>query len=198
MEATNNEAGAIWQTLSAIDCADKIEKKGNLTYLSWAWAWGIMMQHYPQMQFTFDEHEREPDGTMSVRVSVIIGSVQRQMWLPVMDNRNKPIPNPNSFAINTAKMRCLTKCFALFGLGHYIYAGEDLPSGTQEEERKVSEAEIIELVELLEATQTDIPIFLEFFKADSLENLAADKFERAKFMLRSKLNKIQGADNASH
>lgn len=186
-------AGDIWQTLSSIDCSEHVEKKGNLTYLSWAWAWGIMMQHYPQMQFTFDEHEREPDGTMSVRVSVIIGPVHRQMWLPVMDNRNKPIPNPNAFAINTAKMRCLTKCFALFGLGHYIYAGEDLPSGVQEEERKVSEQQIIELVELLEATQSDIAIFLEFFKADKLENLAADKFERAKFMLQAKLTKTQEA-----
>ena len=25
-------------------------------------------------------------------------------------------------------MRCLVKCLAMFGLGHYIYAGEDLPS----------------------------------------------------------------------
>jgi len=198
MEATNNEAGAIWQRLSNIDCSKHTEKKGNLTYLSWAWAWGIMMEHYPEMEFYISDSEIQPDGTILVNVVVTIGNLTRKMWLPVMDNRNKPVANPNAFQINTTRMRALTKCFSLFGLGHYIYAGEDLPSGTQEEERKVSESEIIELVELLEATQTDIPIFCEFFKADSLENLAADKFERAKFMLRSKLNKIQGADNASH
>jgi hypothetical protein len=31
------------------------------------------------------------------------------------------------FDINTTIMRCLVKNIALFGLGHYIYAGEDLP-----------------------------------------------------------------------
>ena len=32
------------------------------------------------------------------------------------------------FDINTAIMRCLTKNLAMFGLGLYIYAGEDIPS----------------------------------------------------------------------
>ena len=30
--------------------------------------------------------------------------------------------------VNTAMMRCLTKCISLFGIGLYIYAGEDLPT----------------------------------------------------------------------
>jgi hypothetical protein len=45
--------------------------------------------------------------------------------------------------INKAIMRCLTKNLAMFGLGLYIYAGEDLPEGvndfqpiTEEELRK--------------------------------------------------------------
>jgi len=55
------------------------------------------------------------------------------MWLPVMDNRNNPIKNPNSRQVSDTTMRCLVKCLALFGLGHYIYAGEDLPDTTTEE-----------------------------------------------------------------
>ena len=38
------------------------------------------------------------------------------------------------FDINTAIMRCLVKCLAMFGLGTYIYAGEDLPEASKEEE----------------------------------------------------------------
>jgi hypothetical protein len=58
------------------------------------------------------------------------------MWLPVMDYKNKAIPNPDARAVSDTRMRCLTKCLAMYGLGHYIYAGEDLPpSGDAVEEK---------------------------------------------------------------
>ena len=68
-----------------------------------------------------------PGGSSMVNCSVTIGDVTRDMWLPVMDYRHKAIANADSRSISDARMRCLTKCFALFGLGHYIYAGEDTP-----------------------------------------------------------------------
>ena len=40
-----------FETLSAINVNDKVEKKNNLTYLSWAWAWGIVKQYYPQASY---------------------------------------------------------------------------------------------------------------------------------------------------
>jgi hypothetical protein len=40
------------------------------------------------------------------------------------------------FDINTAIKRCLTKNLALFGLGIYIYAGEDLPLQSETKEEK--------------------------------------------------------------
>jgi hypothetical protein len=46
--------------------------------------------------------------------------------LPVMDYRNKAIPNPDAFAVNTAMQRCLAKAIALHGLGLSLYVGEDL------------------------------------------------------------------------
>jgi hypothetical protein len=61
------------------------------------------------------------------------------MWLPVMDFRNKAVVNPSSVDINKAKMRCLTKCFSQFGLGHYIYAGDDTPSEPEPSDKTVSE-----------------------------------------------------------
>ncbi len=124
-------AGEVWQTLSKIDVSHKVEKKGNLSYLSWAWAWCVLMEHYPASKYSFKEPVFFEDGSCEVWVSVQVGSTDsfltHEMWLPVMDHRNKAIQNPDSRAISDTRMRCLTKCLAMFGLGHYIYAGEDLP-----------------------------------------------------------------------
>ena len=123
---------SVWQTLSKIDVNKHTEKKGNLTYLSWAWAWAVTKQNYPEATYAFLANEIHADGTMTVHCVVSIETVDHEMWLPVMDNRNKAIKNPDAFAINTAKMRCLTKGLSMHGLGAYIYAGEDLPQGEPE------------------------------------------------------------------
>ena len=130
----------VWKTLSSINVNENTEKKGNLTYLSWAWAWGELMNHFPQATYTFTDWEYPngqsyttkdvliyDDGTCSVECELKIGDLVRKMWLPVMDYKNQAITNPNSRSISDTKMRCLVKCIAMFGLGHYIYAGEDLP-----------------------------------------------------------------------
>jgi len=128
-------AGEIWQTLSKLNVDEHTEDRNGLSYLSWAWAWGIMMDNYPTMKVTWHgdgdhlDHIVYPGGTASVACTVSIGRVNQHMWLPVMDFRHKAIANPDARAISDAKMRCMVKCFALFGLGHYIYAGEDLPPG---------------------------------------------------------------------
>ena len=124
----------VWDKLSKIDCSDKIQKKMNLSYLSWAWAWGVLQEHYPQAQYIFYQGDNDvpyvqfPDGTAEVRCRVSIDDLSREMWLPVMDFKKNAVQNPNSMEVNFAKMRCLTKCLGMYGLGHYIYAGEDVPS----------------------------------------------------------------------
>ena len=131
------ESKKIWATLSKLNVNEFTEKKGNLTYLSWAYAYRTLMDHFPDMQilwYTFrdsDNLDRDvlfyPDRTASVHCAVTINGVRREMWLPVMDNRNNAVANPDARAISDTKMRCLVKCFALFGLGLYIFAGSDLP-----------------------------------------------------------------------
>jgi hypothetical protein len=116
-----------WKKLAAIDVSKHIEKKGSLSYLSWAWAWGVLMDNYPDSVYTMDADEIHADGSVTVHCSLTVDGVTRSMWLPVMDMKNNAKLNPNSTDINKARMRCLTKCIAMFGLGHYIYAGEDLP-----------------------------------------------------------------------
>jgi len=138
----------VWETLSKVDCSEHIEKKMNLSYLSWAWAWGVLMEHYADAQITFQAFTDQdgimrdamfyPDGSASVHVTVSIGDLARSMWLPVMDYKNNAISNPSARQISDAKMRCLVKAIALFGLGHYIYAGEDLPIQDKKETKKDS------------------------------------------------------------
>ncbi len=131
--------------LLKLNVNEHTEKKQNLTYLSWAWAWAEALKTDPDALFTVKTFKNEVgveqcwmdvNGTAMVWVTVVIGKKARECFLPVMDHRNKPISSPDAFQINTAIMRCMTKCLALFGLGLYIYAGEDLPEegGVKEEE----------------------------------------------------------------
>lgn len=117
-----------------IDVSEHIEKKNNLSYLSWAWAVDVLLQNDPDAAWEHPEEKVYPDGTVMVFAVVKAFGKERKAHLPVMDHRNQAIKNPNAFQINTALQRCLVKAIALHGLGLYIYAGEDLPE--QEEAPK--------------------------------------------------------------
>lgn len=117
----------VWKKLSSIDVSEHTEKKNGLTFLSWAWAWGVLMQNYPEATYEFHPHEIHPDGTVTVTCTVSIGEYSRTMWLPVMDYKNQAIKNPDARKLSDTKMRCLVKTLAMWGLGFNIYAGEDLP-----------------------------------------------------------------------
>ena len=118
--------------LLKVNVNDHVERKNGLAYLSWAWAWAEILKVDPLA--TWEAADTGgipcillPGGTAMVRVTVTVKGHTKACWLPVMDHRNKAIPNPDAFQVNTAIMRCLVKCIALHGLGLYIYAGEDLP-----------------------------------------------------------------------
>jgi len=117
--------------LLRINVNDHTEKKNGLTYLSWAWAWQEALKADSTATFDVQIFEGKPymdvNGTGMVWVTVTLFGQPRTCMLPVMDYKNKPILNPDAFAVNTAIMRCMTKALALHGLGIYIYAGDDLP-----------------------------------------------------------------------
>jgi hypothetical protein len=180
----------IWQKLSAIDCSAHVEKKNSMNYLSWAWAWGVLMEHYPEAQYSFDAPQVFPDQTQMVFCTVNIGECSRRMWLPVMDHRNKALVGPDSFAINTAMMRCLVKCLALYGLGHYIYAGEDLPQSELDRlYSPITEDQSKQLHGMIACLDGDIDMtaFLKFFGISVLSNLKQSDFQKAKLALEKKL-----------
>lgn len=148
-----------------INVNEHTEKKNNLTYLSWAWAWAEFKKAYPDAEYEIKRFENglpyvydENTGYM-VFTSVTAGDLTYEMWLPVMDGANKAmkkdpytymtkygektVESATMFDVNKTIMRCLVKNLAMFGLGLYIYAGEDLPENN-ENEIKATITEVIE------------------------------------------------------
>lgn len=124
----------MFKELNAINVNKMTEKKGNLTYLSWAFAWQEVKKLCPDMNRTVYEnaegHNYHTDGrTAWVKVGVTIGGIEHIDYLPIMDARNNAIPveKVTSFDVNKAIQRSTTKAIGLHGLGLYIYAGEDMP-----------------------------------------------------------------------
>jgi hypothetical protein len=137
-----------FKELHALDVSSKVEKKNGLTYLSWAWAWGEFVKVYPTATYEVIKNPQglpyfADDSGAIVYTKVTAGGVTQEMWLPVMDGANKSMKTTSyqyktkydtktvdaytMFDINKTVMRCLVKNLAMFGLGLYIYAGEDLP-----------------------------------------------------------------------
>ena len=193
-------AAEIWTTLSKINVNENIEKKGNLSYLSWTWAWSKLMEHFPDSYYHFEDRKLE-NGTVEVTCILSIHkgdqSVSRHMWLPVMDHKNNSIINPSSRMVSDAKMRCLVKAIGIMGLGLYIYAGEDLPAAEKErirvemENAMVDEKQSETLNDLIKDTGTDADKFCEHYKIASIEMLPLSQFEQAVTMLKTKLQRME-------
>jgi DNA-directed RNA polymerase subunit RPC12/RpoP len=143
-----------FQELYSLNVNEYVEKKNDLSYLSWAYAWAEFKKIYPDAVYTIlkDEEGRcyfgdENVGYM-VYTNVSAGGLSYEMWLPVMDGANKSmklnsytystrygektVEAMTMFDVNKTVMRCLVKNLAMFGLGLYIYAGEGLPKDIRE------------------------------------------------------------------
>lgn len=127
--------------LRSINVNEHTEKKGNLIYLSWTWAVDKLLENDPMAEWFF--HEPISYGeTIMVQCTVKAFGKSMTMHLPVMDNKNQAVKNPDSRKVSDAMMRCLAKTIACFGIGLYVYAGEDLPTESAEDkEAKWAEAE---------------------------------------------------------
>ena len=175
------EALSIFETLYSINVNEYLEERsdGNKTlkYLSWPFAWSEFKKHYPDATYCIQKYKDVNGNTVPymfdantgymVNTTVTADGVQHEMWLPVMDSKNKAMKDvpytyttkkgdrtvdaATMFDINSAIMRCLVKNLAMFGLGLYIYAGEDLPEDMGETEgviknKKVKNKNIEELI----------------------------------------------------
>ena len=159
-----------FKELIELNVNDRTEEKNGLTYLSWSWAWTEVIKRYPDATYEIEKFENnlpyvydEKTGYM-VFTKVNINNIVREMWLPVMDSANKTMLNKSytykvkdwktqqivektvqpatMFDVNKTIMRCLTKNLAMFGLGLYIYSGEDLPEQLEEKDDTDYKAEL--------------------------------------------------------
>jgi len=148
---------SIFDTLNSLDVSKYVETKNTgkvaLKYLSWSNAWSEVKKRYPDAKATVKMIDNKPyvfdekTGYM-VFTEVTINGETQEMWLPVMDSRNEAmLDKPRTvktkyssytvdacsmFDINKTIMRCMAKNLAMFGLGLYIYNGEDLPENVEE------------------------------------------------------------------
>ena len=128
----------VWKTLSNVDVTPYLQVKNKFSYLPWADCWMLLMAHFPESTFEFDDPKmyENQTGEQWVTVRVIQGedTMVRRWWLPYMDYNNKPVSNPTSLQINNTRMRTLVKCVAMCGLGVEVYSGEDVPDKGQDSE----------------------------------------------------------------
>lgn len=126
---------SVFSTLSAINVKEKIERKGNLDYLSWANAWAMLKTIYPDAQRKVYEHEHTgfnyfTDGKSAyVKVGIIVNGLEHIDYLPVMDYRNNAIPieKVTAMDVNKTIQRSTAKAIAMHGLGLSLWTGEDMP-----------------------------------------------------------------------
>lgn len=182
------------EKLLALDVSSYTEQKDGLTYLSWANAWREFVKIYPNATYEIKKDANgkcwfgdENIGYM-VYTSVTAEGITHEMWLPVLDMKHKPlklnsytyktkygekeVDAIDSFNINKAVMRCLTKNLAMFGLGLYIYAGEDLP-----EEETITQAEADDFKNKLAKADKPLNEVLKWAKIKKLEELPRSKYE---------------------
>ena len=139
-----------FEILNSVNVNDKTKPKGNLTYLSWAYAWGEVKKRYPEANYTIyknaDGWNYHTDGrTAWVECSVTINGLEHIEHLAVMDARNQAVKLENVTSTMVVKtiQRCITKACARHGLALYIYAGEDLPEDDKPSKKKEPEVETI-------------------------------------------------------
>ena len=155
VETADERRAIMFNALKNLDLSNKCEKRDQLTYLSWANAWSEFKSAYPSATYRILKNENglpyfsDPDLGIMVFTEVIVDDVIHQIWLPVMDSKNKAmkftpytyqvwdnykkayvektVQACSMFDINKTLMRCLVKNLAMFGLGLYIFQGDDLP-----------------------------------------------------------------------
>ena len=193
----------LFKELTALNVNSYTESKNGLTYLSWAKAWQVFKEHAPDADYkiiTFGEGENAcpymGNGKMGYMVMTNVTACGKtyEMWLPVMDNANKTMKDDtynytvrgvektveaiSMFDVNKALMRCLAKNLSMFGLGLYIYAGEDLPFTIEEPCTK-------EQIDKMKALGVNMGAVKQRFKKDKLEDLT---FIEASFVISAKEN----------
>ena len=169
---------SVFQTLFEVNVNNHVERKSNLAYLSWAYAWAEVKKIYPNANYTIYENEYgwnyfTDSRTCWVKTGTTIEGLEHIEYLPVLDYKNKSISadQVTSFDVNKAIQRSLTKSLARHGLGLYIYAGEDLP---EIETERITPKEALVLKKVIDGLENHEKVFqriLEKYEIKGLRDL---------------------------
>ena len=182
-----------YKELRQINVNEFTERKGSLTYLSWTYAVDILLQHDPMATWEWGDIVYFNETAM-VSCSVTAFGKTMKMQLPVMDNRNQAIKNPDARKISDSQMRVLAKCIASFGIGLYIFAGSDLPSEAIDEEVPDLTAETQLWVDsIMNCTNIDElkAVYGKAYAALSKDKVAVEKIASAKDLQKGTLMALQ-------
>lgn len=228
---------SVFETLNKVNVNDYTEELDKKNYLSWPYAWAEVMKRYPEAWYEIHKFEGglpyvydEKTGYM-VFTTVHIAGDSHDMWLPVLDSKfkamkaepyeyettgwqngqkcrvKKMVEAATMFDINKTIMRCLVKNLAMFGLGLYIYAGEDFPECDKEQEpekqetkkleqapddRFITAAEKVELLKEMNRTGMKKEELLNWAKIESVDDLTLTRYEKAMKQLKG----MKDADNS--
>ena len=173
--------------LRKINVNEHIEKKGNLSYLSWAWAVDTLLQNDSNAHWEFAE-PRVFGDTMMVFCTVHAMGKSMTMHLPVMDNKNNAVKNPDARKVSDAMMRCLAKCIACFGIGLYVYAGEDVP---HEDAEPLDVEAMLQAIAGAETLEQLKEIYISTIKTAKGNQPAMRELELAKDARKVELQKVE-------
>jgi len=182
-----------YKELRQINVNEFTERKGSLTYLSWTYGVDILLQNDPMATWEWGDIVYFNETAM-VSCSVTAFGKTMKMQLPVMDNRNQAIKNPDARKISDSQMRCLAKCIACFGIGLYVYSGSDLPSDAIDEEAPDYSQEADKWLLAISGTKSMDElkeIYGAAYKALSKDKSAVEKIASAKDLQKGTLMALQ-------
>ena len=209
------EKKTVFEDLYSVNVNSYTEDRDGLTYLSWANAWAEVKKRYPNAVYEIEKFNGLPyafdelTGYM-VYTTVTIEGITHEMWLPVMDSKNKAmravpyeyevksgkrtVQAATMFDINKTIMRCLTKNLAMFGLGLYIYAGEDLPEVEKEKEKAEQTKGMVDELKTLWEKAGGKDGFDEWFAKNTEKGFSGEQYGLMKATLLKKINDKAGAN----
>lgn len=191
----------------------------ELSYLSWAWAWSIFKKNCPDATYTIKKFSNannelvpymyDSNTGYMVNTEITVDGITYEMWLPVMNTSNKAmkatpyeytvknygktetktVEAATMFDINKTIMRCLVKNMAMFGLGLYIYAGEDLPESENKEDK--IEPDVNNDLDLMEELKNkkDLPNLVKYYNDNKANAKNLVEFTKEFNKLRTQLMK---------
>jgi len=170
-------SNSVFQTLSSVNMKDKVERKGQLDYISWANAWAVLKAHYPDAQRKVYECDQTgfnyfTDGrTCWVKVGITVNDLEHIDFLPVMDFRNNAIgvDKVTSMDVNKTIQRSTAKAIAMHGLGIFLWTGEDIPDA----DTPVAEPKELEVLSPKSDNWEKVKVYIQANKALGVDKIVA-------------------------